>query len=148
MATWPSGLGKGLQSPVPGFDSQRRLSLGFSAVEGFEIDRDGEVPAALSRGACLGHVWPMIDSRIVGDCGSAFHPRYPGERTSVHQSPVPDQNVATTRQVSDDVVTVLRDFSFEERGQDPLGVFGPDVVSLVWLESRENLVSRDLRPSV
>ena len=27
MATWPSGLGKGLQSPVPGFDSQRRLSL-------------------------------------------------------------------------------------------------------------------------
>jgi hypothetical protein len=25
MATWPSGLGKGLQSPVPGFDSQRRL---------------------------------------------------------------------------------------------------------------------------
>ena len=28
LATWPSGLGKGLQSPVPGFDSQRRLSLG------------------------------------------------------------------------------------------------------------------------
>ena len=27
MATWPSGLGKGLQSPVPGFDSQRRLSF-------------------------------------------------------------------------------------------------------------------------
>ena len=27
LATWPSGLGKGLQSPVPGFDSQRRLSL-------------------------------------------------------------------------------------------------------------------------
>jgi hypothetical protein len=25
MATWPSGLGKGLQSPVLGFDSQRRL---------------------------------------------------------------------------------------------------------------------------
>ncbi len=24
-AAWPSGLGKGLQSPVPGFDSQRRL---------------------------------------------------------------------------------------------------------------------------
>ena len=24
-ATWPSGSGKGLQSPVPGFDSQRRL---------------------------------------------------------------------------------------------------------------------------
>jgi len=27
LATWPSGLGKGLQSPVPGFDSQRRLSF-------------------------------------------------------------------------------------------------------------------------
>ena len=25
LATWPSGLGKGLQSPVPGFDSLRRL---------------------------------------------------------------------------------------------------------------------------
>ncbi len=25
LATWPSGLGKGLQSPLPGFDSQRRL---------------------------------------------------------------------------------------------------------------------------
>jgi hypothetical protein len=25
MATWPSGLGKGLQSPVPGFDSRSRL---------------------------------------------------------------------------------------------------------------------------
>jgi hypothetical protein len=24
-AAWPSGLGKGLQSPVPGFDSRRRL---------------------------------------------------------------------------------------------------------------------------
>ena len=27
MATWPSGLGKGLQSPVQGFDSPRRLQL-------------------------------------------------------------------------------------------------------------------------
>lgn len=26
-AAWPSGLGKGLQSPVHGFDSHRRLSL-------------------------------------------------------------------------------------------------------------------------
>ena len=25
LATWPSGLGKGLQSPVHGFDSHRRL---------------------------------------------------------------------------------------------------------------------------
>ena len=25
LAAWPSGLGKGLQSPLPGFDSRRRL---------------------------------------------------------------------------------------------------------------------------
>ena len=32
LATWPSGLGKGLQSPVPGFDSLRRLYFGVLLV--------------------------------------------------------------------------------------------------------------------
>jgi len=39
MATWPSGLGKGLQSPVLGFDSQRRLSL-FLLRKLSTMDRD------------------------------------------------------------------------------------------------------------
>ena len=37
-AAWPSGLGRGLQSPVPGFDSRRRL------------DRRGEQVTCLLRG--------------------------------------------------------------------------------------------------
>ena len=41
MAAWPSGLGKGLQSPVPGFDSRRRLPVQkhFSADQYITIPR-------------------------------------------------------------------------------------------------------------
>jgi hypothetical protein len=31
-AEWPSGLGKGLQSPVRGFDSRLRLAAGMSVL--------------------------------------------------------------------------------------------------------------------
>ena len=34
VAEWPSGLGKGLQSPVRGFDSRRRLAGRFTTEYG------------------------------------------------------------------------------------------------------------------
>src|SRR4051794_12686704 len=34
-AAWPSGLGKGLQSPVRGFDSRRRLVGNNTAIRGY-----------------------------------------------------------------------------------------------------------------
>jgi hypothetical protein len=39
LAAWPSGLGKGLQSPVQRFDSARRLRTGASAQLGFGVPR-------------------------------------------------------------------------------------------------------------
>jgi hypothetical protein len=56
VATWPSGLGKGLQSPVPGFDSRRRLEEpgGAGALRGVcEYTRIRETP-------CINPVDPVI----------------------------------------------------------------------------------------
>ena len=45
VAEWPSGLGKGLQSPVHGFDSRLRLSL----VPGCGAARSSTVPLFVMR---------------------------------------------------------------------------------------------------
>jgi len=62
LAEWPSGLGKGLQSPVRGFDSRLRLDPGSralsSAGERFPDTEEvtGSIPVAPTRpdrGVCL-----------------------------------------------------------------------------------------------
>ena len=42
VAEWPSGLGKGLQSPVHGFDSRLRLSVFLGARRFHQMPPPGE----------------------------------------------------------------------------------------------------------
>ena len=56
MATWPSGLGKGLQSPEPGFDSRRRLQP-FASYKAWSEACRARVP--VDTGCQSGSVAPM-----------------------------------------------------------------------------------------
>ena len=66
LAAWPSGLGRGLQSPLPGFDSRRRLQGVSWEILSLNARKPAPVPDQLARQRWRNTISPLRLRRMSG----------------------------------------------------------------------------------
>ncbi len=121
VATWPNGSGKGLQSPLSGFDSRRRLhiSAGHRAGDSPAVTEWSQFSKRLSRSPVrtdphgqVGRPQPGVERKLISTAQAAT-------RLGVHERTV-------RRCISRaEMVEPLRFETLAPRGADPRKLAGP-----------------------